>query len=150
MYDIFHHLVVEYPTKAIERTQLGEKHPDLADEVSWFVDNQAFVRDLKVELSAAEYPARAEIRFTAQPPVVPWEPRWGRSEYVVLHETFIEPGDERLHVACRLPRLELNLSVQTYMNFVNGNRLDSGHEPLLRSIQQAIETHAAFTWMTGQ
>ena len=150
MYDIFHHLVVEYPTKAIARTELGEKHPDLAAEVSRFVDNQAFVRELKVELSATEYPARAEIRFTAQPPVVPWTPAWGRSEYVVLHETFIEPDEERLNVACRLPRLELNLSVQTYMNFVDGSRLNSGHEQLIRTVRQAIQTHTAFTWMTQQ
>lgn len=150
MRDIFHHLVVEYPTKAIARTELGEKHLDLSAEVSRFVDEQAFVRDLKVELSAAEYPARADIHFTAQPPVVPWTPAWGRGEYVVLHETLIEPDEERLHVACRLPRLELNLSVQTHMRIVDGDRLDSGHSPLLRSIQQAIETHAAFSWMTEQ
>ena len=151
MYDIFHRLVVEYPANSVAETDRSSAtSPDLAAEVSSFVDNQAFVRDLKVDLSATGRSARAEIRFTSLPPVIPWMPFGDRSEYVVIHETFIEPDAKRVHVACRLPRLELDLSVQTYLNIVDGSRLDSGHESLLRSVLQAIQTHAAFTWITVQ
>lgn len=151
MHEIFNRLIVEYPIDKVEETSsFGVRSFNLADEVSSFVDKQAFVRDLKVDLSVTGSPARAEIRFTSLPPAIPWTPFAGRSEYVVFHETFIEPGDERLHVACRLPRLELDLSVQTYLNFVDGSRLDSGHESLLQSILQACQTHAAFTWITEQ
>ena len=91
-----------------------------------------------------EHQSDATIEFISSSPAYPLDFISGVPNYFICHRMFRDMGPENTVVAIQTGRLNLVFQAESFLQFLDGNRLDSGHEGFLRELTKLMDTHFNF------
>jgi hypothetical protein len=117
---------------------------DLEQIVRAFIYQHNFPRRVQIQLEEGEHQSDATIEFISSSPAYPLGFISGVPHYFICHRMFRDMGPENTVVAIQTGRLNLVLQAESFLQFVDGNRLDSGHEGFLRELTKLMDTHFNF------